>query len=118
MRVQSFRNKLVAWWLLLLLGRIMAPEAAVLGLHAHQHTTEEPAARLTASPRGPRAVFSPKHTHCHAEQLYDVPALLGGSVAVPQPVSRPYYLDYQLLVAVCPAQHLLPGTALRGPPQA
>lgn len=116
--MQSFRNKLVAWWLLLLLGRVMAPEAAVLGLHAHQHTTDEPAARLTASPRGPRAVFSPKHTHCHTEQLYNAPALLAGPVLVPQPLFRPYYPTYQAVAAACPARHLLPGTALRGPPRA
>lgn len=88
MRVQSLRSKWVAWWLLLLLGRVMAPEAAVLSLHAHHHTADEPAQRVVAGQRSPRAVLSGKHTHCHAEQLYNAPALLTGAVAVPLPVRR------------------------------
>ncbi|GAA3976347.1 hypothetical protein GCM10022407_22200 [Hymenobacter antarcticus] len=107
-----------AWWLLLLLGRVMAPEAAVLSLHAHQHTVEVAHRPAVRPAHHPEAEVSPQHRHCHTEQLYDAafqPALPPG---VPLPRVRPLYATYQVLMNVCPARHLLPGAALRGPPVA
>lgn len=115
MRMQSLRSRWMAWWLLLLLGRVMTPEAAVLRLHTHQHTVEEPA-QLTAARRDSRAVLSAQHTHCHAEQLYDAPALLAGAVAVPEPVRRLRFAPLASPAIVGQPVAVPFGQAGRGPP--
>ena len=116
--VQRLRSKWVAWWLLLLLGRIMAPEAAVLRLHAHHHTLDEPAQRILAGKRGPQAVLSSQHTHCHAEQLYDVPALRAGAVPAPAPVRRPVFAGLAVPAAGGRPVAARYARAGRGPPAA
>lgn len=118
MRVQGLRSKWVAWWLLLLLGRVMAPEAAVLGLHAHHHTVDEPAQVGVAGQRDPRAVLSSKHTHCHSEQLYNAPALLAGAVAVPVPVRRAVFAGLSISAVVGQPRAARYGRPGRGPPRA
>ena len=101
---------------MLLLGRVMAPEAAVLSLHAHHHTVEV-THRLAVRPaHHPEAEVSPQHQHCHAEQFYDVAFQPALPPLVPQPRVSPNYPAYRPAADVCPAQHLLPGAALRGPP--
>lgn len=113
-RLQSLRSRTVAWWLLLLLGRVMTPEAAVLHLHAHQHTVDEP-----APPRAGRralALLSGKHLHCHAEQLYNAPALLAGAVRLPVPVRRAVFALPASPATVSRPQVALVSRAGRGPP--
>jgi hypothetical protein len=68
----NLRRKLVAWWLLLLLVRVLAPEAAILRLHFHSHTEEEPVLKM-ADKAPHKALFSTKHQHYHVEHLYDAP---------------------------------------------
>lgn len=117
--MQRLRSRLGAWWLLLLLGRVMAPEAAVLSLHAHHHTVDEeirPAVCKEATDS--HAKVSSRHQHCHTEQLYNAPFQPTLPPVVPLPCVQPVYPTHHALTAPCPARHLLPGTALRGPPVA
>jgi len=116
--MQSLRSRLGAWWLLLLLGRVMAPEAAVLSLHAHQHTVEDVTRPSAYKASGTQTEVSAQHQHCHTEQLYDAPFQPALPPCVPLPQLRPLYPAYQETSTVCPSRHLLPGAALRGPPLA
>ena len=111
----SFRQQLCAWWLLLLLARVLAPEVAVLQLHAHAHTEAEPAfAKQARSPA--KTLLTPKHQHCHAEQLYQLPFAPASPVVVPVLVRQLAYATYRPQAAVCRQAHLLAGACLRGPP--
>ncbi len=99
--------------LLFCLGRTLLPEAWVLTLHAHRHTTDVATAR-----RQSEELATPRHTHCHTEQFYNVAYTAAAPVVVPVPQRRP---RYQAL-AVAPPRAGLAGalrrTALRGPPRA
>ena len=74
----------LAFVLLLCLGRTLLPEAWVLALHGHAHTTEEPAFAQGKLRKG-QALFTPKHTHCHEETFYNVPFQAAPPVVVPLP---------------------------------
>jgi hypothetical protein len=100
----SIRRKLLAWGLLVLLVRVLAPEAAVLQLHAHTHTEVEP------------AMLTPKHQHCHTEQLYQLPFVPAAMASLPAPVRLLAYATYRPQAPVCRPAHLLDGACLRGPP--
>lgn len=105
----------LALLLLLCLVRTLLPEAWVLALHRHAHTTEELVA--TRRPTGPEAL-SPQHTHCHTEQFYNVPFVPAVPVRGPRP---PVPARYQALAVPTPPAALatlLRRTALRGPPRA
>jgi hypothetical protein len=112
----STRRQLLAWWLLLLLGRVLAPEAAVLTLHAHAHTTAEPAFAKAAHARPAKALLTPKHQHCHTDDLYQLPFALATPVELPAPVRQLAYATYRPQSPVCRQAHLLDGACLRGPP--
>lgn len=101
---------------MLLLGRVMVPETAVLSLHAHEHTVEVSHRRVVRRAHHSEAEVSPQHRHCHVEQLYDVAFQPALPPLVPQPRVSPVYAAYRRATAACPARHLLPGAALRGPP--
>ncbi|KAA9331916.1 hypothetical protein [Adhaeribacter soli] len=58
-------RKIIAYFLLLLFCRVLAPEDAVLALHAHEHTTHAHDENITH--------FDVKHTHCHIDNLFDAP---------------------------------------------
>lgn len=116
--MQRLRSRLGAWWLLMLLGRVMAPEAAVLSLHVHHHTVHEKVRPATRNAFGRQAKLSTQHQHCHTEQLYNAPFQPTLPPAVPLPRVQPVYSTHHALIAPCPARHLLPGAALRGPPMA
>ena len=106
----------LALLLLLCLVRTLLPEAWVLALHRHAHTTEKLAA--TRRPTTGQEALSPRHTHCHAEQFYNVPFVPAVPVRVPHP---PVPARYQALAVPTPPAALatlLRRTALRGPPQA
>jgi len=111
----SLRQRLGAWWLLLLLARVLAPEAAVLRLHAHTHTEAEPAFVKQAKDSAQK-LLTTKHQHCHAEQLYQLPFAPAIPVEVPVPVRQLAYATYRPQVPVCRQAHLLDGACLRGPP--
>jgi len=108
-------RKVVAWWLLVLLIRVLTPEAAVLRLHFHNHTEDAPRVRSTTKATH-QAELSAEHQHCHAEQLYDAPFQPAVRVVVPAPVRLLSYATYRPQAPVCRASHLLTGASLRGPP--
>ena len=114
-RTIPLRRRLLAWWLLLLLGRVLTPESAVLDLHAHTHTVAEPAfaKQLQATAK---KLLTPKHQHCHAEQLYQLPFVPATLVEAPVPVRQLAYAIYRPQAPVCRQAHLLDGACLRGPP--
>jgi hypothetical protein len=104
----------LALLLLLCLGRTLLPEAWVLALHRHAHTTE------VAAPRRPTGheVLSTQHTHCHTEQFYNVPFAPVLPVRLPQPRVRAAYQPLAVATQLAASAIMLRRTALRGPPQA
>ncbi|UOQ70197.1 hypothetical protein [Hymenobacter cellulosilyticus] len=62
--------------------------------------------------------ISKQHQHCQTEQLFDAAFQPAVPPAVPLPRVLPNYPCYRILADACPARHLLPGAALRGPPLA
>ena len=98
--------------------RTLLPEAWVLALHGHAHTSEEPAFAQSAqaAPGKRQLVFTSKHTHCHEETFYNVPFQAARPVQLPQPRVQ---LRYQSLVvpsALASSAAALRRSALRGPP--
>ncbi len=118
----------IALLLLLCLTRTLLPEAWILALHSHQHTTEEPAQAAAFQGREQRpsqldqlkskALLSVKHQHCQVEHFYDVPLLATAPVVVPRPVVRACFaLAPVLTVATAPWIAREPAQP-RGPPAA
>jgi hypothetical protein len=106
----------LAWLLLLCLVRTLLPEAWILALHRHEHTTVEPA-QAPAFRRTGKALISAQHQHCPVEQFYDV--AYQGSVPVVMPCIRvsPHYAAAPALPPVRPAAgEVLYARSLRGPP--
>lgn len=107
---------LLAWLLLLCLVRTLLPEAWVLALHHHEHTTEEPA-QAPAFRRTGKALVSAQHQHCQVEQFYDVAYQAAVPVAMPWPRVAPRYAAAPALPPVRPAAgEVLYARSLRGPP--
>ena len=114
--VQSLRSHL-ALLLLLCLTRTLLPEAWILALHTHAHTTAEPAHSPAFRHKG-KALLSAKHQHCEVEQFYNVPFQAGVSVAAPGPRVRPGYAQALTLGAERTVLgQLQRPQALRGPPR-
>ncbi|WP_310393032.1 hypothetical protein [Hymenobacter sp.] len=113
--MQALRSH-IALLLLLCLTRTLLPEAWILALHSHEHTSEEPAQKPAFRHKG-KALVSAQHQHCQVEHLYDVPFLLSAPVVVPQLV-RPCFAA-SVVPTVAPAPWLARRPAqLRGPPAA
>ncbi|MDQ2795201.1 MAG: hypothetical protein M3Y12_14510 [Bacteroidota bacterium] len=107
---------LLAWLLLLCLGRTLLPEAWVLALHRHEHTTVEPA-QAPAFRRTGKALISAQHQHCPVEQFYDVAYQGSVPVVVPGPRVALRYAAAPALPPVRPAAgEVLYARSLRGPP--
>ena len=107
---------LLAWLLLLCLVRTLLPEAWVLALHRHEHTTVEPA-QAAAFRRTGKALLSVQHQHCPVEQFYNVAYQASGPVVVPGPRLAPCYTTATALPPVRPAAgEVLYARSLRGPP--
>ena len=104
----------LALLLLLCLVRTLLPEAWVLALHTHRHTTE---LAPTHRPAG-KELLSPRHTHCHTEQFYDVSFQLALPVCLPQPRPGVRYQPLPVPVQLASSAAAQPSPALRGPPQA
>ena len=103
--------------LLLCFTRTLLPEAWILAMHSHEHTTEEPAQAPAFRHKG-KALVSSQHKHCPVENLYSIPFLPVAPVVIPAPVTRLCFASAPVpttttapWVARCPAQ-------LRGPPVA
>jgi hypothetical protein len=107
----------LAFLLLLCLTRTLLPEAWILALHAHEHTTEEAIASPGKRPAG-KNLLSAKHTHCQTEQFYQVPFQLAPRVAVPLPRHQLSYRRLAVPTQLACSAAMLRRTALRGPPQA
>ncbi|RYY21614.1 MAG: hypothetical protein EOO36_00240 [Cytophagaceae bacterium] len=103
---------------MLCLLRMLLPEAWVLALHAHTHTTEEPAFAPHAKRVPGKTLLTTKHTHCQTEQFYNVPFQAAPPVAVPAPRLRPRYQLLAITATLANSAAMLRRTALRGPPQA
>ncbi|UOR03530.1 hypothetical protein MUN82_11290 [Hymenobacter aerilatus] len=109
---------MVAWWLLLLLGRILTPESAMLSLHAHghtKHTTVGPT-QTPASQGSNKALLTPQHQHCAVEQFYDTPFQFAAALTMPAPWHVLLYPRYQPQTVVHRVSYSWYCPALRGPP--
>ena len=105
----------IALLLLLCLVRTLLPEAWVLALHAHEHTTEEPAF-IKGRPIKGKALLTAKHTHCQTEQFYNVPFQAAPPVVVPLPKVQRRYQSLAVPTTLACSAAMLRRTALRGPP--
>ena len=111
-------NRLLAWLLLLLLclGRTLLPEAWVLVLHHHVHTSAEPA-QATAFRHTSKALLSVQHQHCPVEQFTNVAYQAAAPLAMPHSRLAP---RCAVAAALLPAQtatsRVLFVRSLRGPP--
>ncbi|SNC77347.1 hypothetical protein SAMN06265337_3930 [Hymenobacter gelipurpurascens] len=110
--MRTLRSRL-ALVLLLCFARVLLPDAWVLALHAHEHTTEEP----TQARNWPKekALLSAKHQHCDVDQFYKE------LFQTPEPLALPLELViYRSAAAVPPLPGAFavftPKTGLRGPP--
>jgi len=110
----------LAFFLLLCLTRTLLPEAWVLALHAHEHTTEEPAIRpqTTANRFTGKHLLTSRHTHCQTEQFYNVPFQAAPPVVVPLPRLLASYQPLGVPTTLASSATELRRTALRGPPVA
>lgn len=114
--MQAIRSHL-ALLLLLCLTRTLLPEAWILALHPHAHTTVEPAHTPAFEHKG-KALLSAKHQHCEVEQFYNVAFQAAVPVALPLPRVAPRYAALAAPLAVrAVAGLLVRPLALRGPPR-
>ena len=105
-----FKNY-IAYLLLLLFVRVLAPETVVLQLHPHEHTEEEQQ-RNDADFK-----LSKKHTHCHTDDLFNAPfapALTTQLKAILIPFTDSYSAHYTSVWKFTFPNNI----DLRGPPQA
>jgi len=105
----------IALLLLLCLTRTLLPEAWILAMHQHGHTTDESAQAAAFRHKG-KALVSVRHQHCPVENLYQVPFLVGAPIVVPTPLTR-----LGFAIAPVPAVATAPwisrqSAKLRGPP--
>ena len=113
--MQSIRSN-IAWLLLLSLLRVLLPEDAVLALHAHEHTTLEPA-HTAAFQRTGKALVSPRHQHCAVEKFYNVAYQPAPAMLMPVPPTAPRYAPATALPPErAAAGETLFARSLRGPP--
>jgi hypothetical protein len=109
------RRQLLAIFLLLCLVRTLLPEALVLALHGHEHTTEEPA-HAKGWAKG-KLLIGKQHQHCEVEQFYNVAYQAAALLVLPEPLVEVRYAPLPSPAAVRPAVPSRAGpTALRGPP--
>ena len=113
--MQALRSHF-ALLLLLCLVRTLLPEAWILALHPHAHTTEEPAQAPAFRHKG-KALIGTRHQHCEVAQFYDVAFQAAVPVAVPRPCVARRYAATPALPPVRPAAgEALFARSLRGPP--
>ncbi|QJX47059.1 hypothetical protein HMJ29_08970 [Hymenobacter taeanensis] len=110
--MRTLRSRL-ALVLLLCFARVLLPDAWVLALHTHEHTTEEPT-QSVKWPKG-KALLSAKHQHCDVDQFFKE------AFQTPEPLVLPVELSSYSSVAAAstlPAgvAAFTPTTGLRGPP--
>jgi hypothetical protein len=111
--MQTLRSRL-AILLLLCFTRVLLPEAWVLNLHAHEHTTEEPT--QAAGVFKGKALLSAKHQHCAVDHFCDVPFQLAPALRLPV-VFRAYRVSQGAPVVSVWHSATHPTADLRGPPR-
>lgn len=79
--MHAFRSRL-ALVLLLCFTRVLLPDAWILSLHTHRHTSEEPAHKPGGHLKG-KAVLSYQHLHCAVDHFYQVPFQPAPPLALP-----------------------------------
>jgi hypothetical protein len=104
--------------LLLCFTRTLLPEAWILALHTHEHTTEQLTSVKVARHQPGKVLLSTKHTHCQTEQFYNVPFRSAPRVAIPLPYRGLAYRPLSVPATLACSAAALRRTALRGPPQA
>ncbi len=110
------RRQILAAFLLLCFARVLLPEAWVLALHPHRHTTAEPAQRAGFGTARGKALLSGQHKHCHEESLYDAAFQPAAPVAVPAPTRSAAVGLRTAFAASVWAEALAAQRCLRGPP--
>ncbi|WP_324679392.1 hypothetical protein [Hymenobacter sp. GOD-10R] len=100
--------------LLLCFVRVLLPEAWVLSLHRHQHTTEEPT-QAPGALHG-KQVLSAQHLHCDVDHFYNVPFQPAPFLELKERVLQAY--QRATAVALIRAGEVTPPAIdyLRGPP--
>ncbi|GAB3300264.1 hypothetical protein GCM10027348_25110 [Hymenobacter tenuis] len=113
LQMRTLRSRL-ALVLLLCFVRVLLPDAWVLALHAHEHTTEEPT-QATSWPKG-KVLLSAKHQHCDTDQFFKSAFELAPSLAVAAPATGHFAIP--TATALTGTWHLVPIVTadLRGPP--
>ena len=106
----------LAFLLLLCLTRTLLPEAWVLALHHHEHTTEEPAFMPRGKHVAGKALLTTKHTHCQTEQFYNVPFQAPLPITVPLPKLLASYRPLAVPTTLASSATELRRSALRSPP--
>lgn len=114
--LQPLRRPYLALLLLLCLTRTLLPEAWILALHRHEHTSEEVAFAPKAQVIKGKALLTTRHTHCQTEQFYHASFQPGVPVLAPLPPLRLSYQPLAVPVTLGSLATLLRRTALRGPP--
>lgn len=110
------KRQLLSAFLLLCFVRVLLPEAWVLALHPHRHTTEEPAQRTSIGKS--KALLTGQHKHCHEESFYDVAFQPAAPVVVAAP-SRTGLVGMRVPSAASVwAAAVTEQRCLRGPPAA
>ena len=104
--------------LLLCLTRTLLPEAWILALHPHEHTTEEPAFAPVIKHQPGKMRLTAKHTHCQTERFYNVSYQPAPLVAAPLPLRELRYRPLAVPATLACSAAALRRSALRGPPQA
>lgn len=113
--MHAYRSRF-ALLLLLCLLRTLLPEAWVLALHPHTHTTDEPA-RTSVVVRKGHPLVGVKHQHCEVEQFYNVAFQAALPVLLPAPrVAQAHGAAASALPERPVAGQLIRKLALRGPP--
>ncbi|QMU29670.1 hypothetical protein [Adhaeribacter radiodurans] len=100
-----FKNY-IAFFLLLLFVRVLAPETTVLAFHSHEHTEDS---------QGLGCKFEKKHQHCHIHDLFNAPFAPAQTIAIK--VITPTFTDAYATNCSFVWKYAFPNNCdLRGPP--
>jgi hypothetical protein len=113
LQMQTLRSRL-ALVMLLCFVRVLLPDAWVLALHQHTHTTEEPT-QATGWPKG-KALVSAKHQHCDADQFFKSAFEPAPGAQVIPAETLPFAAPAMAAVTAVAATDTFATPELRGPP--
>ena len=113
LQMRAFRSRL-ALVLLLCFVRVLLPDAWVLALHQHAHTTEEPTQAI-GWPKG-KALLSAKHQHCDADQFFKSAFEPAAALPIVEPAASCFVTLPAPELPVAWHQYQCPTADLRGPP--